>query len=98
MQNILITYEPVWAISTNKGARSDNPQNVFEMSTLIRRELYGLVGKKLAAAIPILYGGSVDDKNAAGFIKHGRVDGLLVGGASLKPQIFSSIVKSVSHY
>ncbi len=91
--NLILAYEPVWAIGTG-GA--DTPKNVFEISVLLRRELYRMAGKKLAFRIPIIYGGSVDDKNAKDFVSLGNVDGLLVGGASLNAKKFVNIVKSVS--
>lgn len=90
---VVIAYEPVWAVGTGK---PESPQNVFEMSTLIRRELFGMFGKKISSQIPVLYGGSVDEKNAADFVSHGRVDGLLVGGASLNTVKFASIIKKVN--
>lgn len=95
-RNLIVVYEPVWAISSVRGSKPDNPKNVFEMGILIRRELVHLIGKKRAMATPILYGGSVDEKNAALFVQEGRVDGLLVGGASLRPKSFIGIVRSVA--
>jgi len=94
LKNLIIVYEPVWAISTH--GRADSPKNVFEMSVLIRRELLKMFGKKIAFSIPILYGGSVDEKNAADFVNHGRVNGLLVGAASLNSKRFIEILKRVS--
>ena len=93
-KNLIIVYEPVWAISTH--GRADNPKNVFEMSVLIRKELLKMFGKNIAFSIPILYGGSVDEKNAEDFVKIGRVDGLLVGSASLNAKKFAEIIKRVS--
>lgn len=96
LRNLIVVYEPIWAISSVRGSKSDNPKNVFEIAILIRRELIHLIGKKRAMLIPILYGGSVDEKNAALFVREGRVDGLLVGGASLRPKSFIGIVRSVA--
>lgn len=96
LKNLIIVYEPVWAISTKKSAKPDNPKNVFEISVLIRKELLRMFGKKIAFLVPILYGGSVDEKNATDFVKLGRVDGLLVGGASLNAKKFSQIIKNVA--
>ncbi len=96
LKNLIIVYEPIWAISGSRGSRADTPQNVYEMSILIKRELYRMLGKNIASQIPILYGGSVDDKNAADFIKDGAVDGLLVGGASLNAKKFVRIVKEAA--
>lgn len=94
LKNLIVVYEPVWAISTR--GKADSPKNVFEMSVLIRRELLKVFGKKIAFSIPILYGGSVDEKNAADFVKFGKVDGLLVGNASLNAKKFAEIIKRVS--
>ena len=96
LKNLIIAYEPIWAISGFRSSRADTPQNVYEMSILIKRELYRMLGKNVASLIPILYGGSVDDKNAADFIKGGAVDGLLVGGASLNVKKFVRIVKEAA--
>ena len=92
-RNLVIAYEPIWAISTMARGRADNPKNVYEITTIIRRELYRMIGKRIASKIPVLYGGSVDDKNAYDFIKEGAVDGLLVGGASLNAKKFARILK-----
>lgn len=96
LKNLIVVYEPIWAISSNKFSKADTPKNVFEMSILIRRELLKMFGKKIAFLIPILYGGSVDDNNAEDFIKLGRVDGLLVGNASLNVKKFTEIIKNAS--
>jgi|SRR3989344_334760 len=96
LRNLIVVYEPPWAISSHKHAKPDTAQNVFEMSILIRRELVHLIGKKRAMRTPILYGGSVDEKNAVLFVREGRVDGLLVGGASLHPKNFIGIVRSIA--
>lgn len=96
LKNLIITYEPIWAISTEKNGKPTTPKNVFEISILIRRELFRLFGKKTALQIPILYGGSVNEKNAALFVSEGRVDGLLVGGASLNPKSFLKIIDAVA--
>ncbi|MDP3934891.1 MAG: triose-phosphate isomerase [Candidatus Giovannonibacteria bacterium] len=92
-RNLIIAYEPIWAIGTG---RADTPKNVYEITTIIRRELYRMVGKRIASKIPVLYGGSVDDKNSYAFVKDGAVDGLLVGGASLNANKFVKLVKAVA--
>ncbi|OGF64096.1 triose-phosphate isomerase [Candidatus Giovannonibacteria bacterium RIFCSPHIGHO2_01_FULL_45_24] len=95
LANFIIAYEPVWAISSNARGKADTPKNVYEMAILIRRELYRALGKRAASKIPVLYGGSVDEKNAAEFVAKGAIDGLLVGGASLNAKKFVSLVKAV---
>mgnify|MGYP001607264177 CR=1 FL=1 len=93
---ILIAYEPLWAISANKGAHEDSPENVFEISIFIRRTVMDIWGKKAALSIPILYGGSVNAKNARGFLEVKGISGLLVGGASLKAEEFGAILRAAS--
>nr|KKS46646.1 MAG: Phosphoglycerate kinase [Candidatus Giovannonibacteria bacterium GW2011_GWF2_42_19] len=90
---LIIAYEPLWAISTTKGARADTPQNAFEMTIFIRRAMLDIWGKNAALKIPILYGGSVNSKNAKGFLDVKGISGLLVGGASLKPDEFIKILR-----
>lgn len=94
LKNLIIAYEPVWAIGSGK---ADTPKNVYEMAILIRRELYRALGKRAASKIPVLYGGSVDGKNAAEFVAKGAVDGFLVGGASLSSGKFVRLVKAVAN-
>lgn len=93
LKNLVVAYEPVWAIGTG---RADTPKNVYEMALMVRRELYRMLGRRIAERIPILYGGSVDAGNAKTFVKESGVDGLLVGGASLNHKKFVKIVKDVN--
>ena len=88
----IIAYEPVWAISSHSGGKADTPQNFFEMSIYIRRTILDIWGKSAALKIPILYGGSVNSKNAQGFLEAGGSAGLLVGKASLDPEEFNKIL------
>lgn len=91
MKNVIIAYEPVWAIGTGKTATPDMAQ---ETHAYIRATLNSAFGK-IADDIPILYGGSVNGNNAAGLLHQPDIDGALVGGASLKADEFIEIVKSV---
>ena len=92
-KSLVIAYEPVWAISSHhKGA--DTPESALEMSIYIRKVLSGILGKRIALEVLVLYGGSVDDTNAEGFLKAGGVQGFLVGRASLDPRIFSEILRT----
>lgn len=88
--HVLIAYEPVWAIGTGKNATPDDASRVHR---LIRYELKLMVPEKYTA-IPILYGGSVNRGNAAQLRGAQEVEGLLVGGASLDPEAWSSIVRA----
>ena len=87
---IVIAYEPVWAIGTGKTA---TPEIAVEAHKIIRAEVAKLLGADVAAAIRILYGGSVKPDNATSLIGQEEIDGALVGGASLKPDSFAAIVK-----
>ena len=88
--NIVIAYEPVWAIGTGVTATSEQAQ---ETHYEVRNWLEKNVSKEAADKTRILYGGSVTDKNASELIKNPDVDGFLVGGASLKPA-FDAIIKA----
>lgn len=87
---LLIAYEPVWAIGTGRTATAEDAS---AMHTVIRAELREHAGDR-AARIPILYGGSVNRGNAAGLLAAADVDGVLVGGASLDADAWSSIVRA----
>ena len=88
--SILLAYEPVWAIGTGKTA---TPQDASAIHAVIRAELHAMLGER-AGAIPICYGGSVNRGNAASLLEAEGVDGLLVGGASLDAEGWSSIVRT----
>ncbi len=89
---IVIAYEPIWAIGKH-ALRAASPDDALEVSILIRRVLADLYGKD-ASAVHILYGGSVDAKNAWEFLLKSHIDGLLVGRASLDAKVFIEILKS----
>lgn len=88
--HVLIAYEPVWAIGTGKNA---TPEDASRVHRLIRYELK-LMSPEKYSAIPILYGGSVNRGNAAQLLAAPEVEGLLVGGASLDPEAWSTIVRT----
>jgi triosephosphate isomerase (TIM) len=87
-ENLVVAYEPIWAIGTGKTATTEQAQ---EVHSYIRRILGNLYGSK-AENIRILYGGSVTPENVNGLMACGDVNGALVGGASLKPESFAGIV------
>jgi triosephosphate isomerase len=89
--NLVIAYEPVWAIGTGQNA---TPEDVHEMKLFIEKTLTDLYGRNYAQKVCILYGGSVNAKNAGDIMKDGMVDGFLVGGASLSAKDFTAIVES----
>ena len=90
MGNLVIAYEPVWAIGTGKTA---TPQQAEEVHRFIRERLRKLYSGELAESVRIQYGGSVTPENVKGLMEQGDIDGALVGGASLKPETFSKIVR-----
>lgn len=92
VKDIMIAYEPVWAIGTGKTA---TVQQASEMHTFIRKLLVGLFDEATANNIHILYGGSVNDLNAKELMLANDIDGVLVGGASLNVSNFSRIIASV---
>jgi triosephosphate isomerase len=87
---IVIAYEPVWAIGTGKTA---TPEMAADAHNIIRAEVANLLGSDVANAIRVLYGGSVKPDNATALLSQHEIDGALVGGASLKPDSFTAIVK-----
>jgi len=93
IRRTVIAYEPVWAIGTGKVA---SPEQAEEVHQFIRTLLAGKYGAAVAEDVTILYGGSVNAKNAAGLFDKKNIDGALVGGASLKADEFAAIVNAKS--
>src|SRR5580700_9173552 len=87
---MVVAYEPVWAIGTGKTA---TPQLASEAHILIRGEAAKAFGQQFADKLRILYGGSVKPENVKALMAEEEIDGALVGGASLDPKSFASIVK-----
>ncbi len=91
LKNVIIAYEPVWAIGTGKTATAEQAD---EVCGIIRSVIASLYGNDAAQAITIQYGGSMNAKNAAELLAKEHVDGGLIGGASLKSEDFSIIVNA----
>jgi triosephosphate isomerase (TIM) len=89
---LVIAYEPVWAIGTGDAATGEDAQAVAARLREILRELDATA----ADEVPIQYGGSVTDANAAEFFTQPDIDGALVGGASLKAEIFGAILRAAA--
>ena len=90
MKNIVIAYEPVWAIGTGKTA---TPGQAEEVHRFIRGKIEKLFSREVSEEIRIQYGGSVTPENIKGLMEQANIDGALVGGASLKAESFSKIVR-----
>ncbi|MEO7359926.1 MAG: triose-phosphate isomerase [Gemmatimonadaceae bacterium] len=88
---IMLAYEPVWAIGTGRTA---TPDDASAIHAVLRAALVERLGEKAGLGVPILYGGSVNRGNAAELLKAPNVDGLLVGGASLDADGWSSVVRT----
>ncbi len=91
MKNVIIAYEPVWAIGTGLTA---TPEQAEETCAVIRETLVSLYGKEVAEETAIQYGGSMNEKNAAELLAKPNVDGGLIGGASLVAEKFAVIVNA----
>jgi len=91
---VVIAYEPVWAIGTGRAATAPGANQVIE--EIIRRTLDRMYDESLAQQVRILYGGSVKASNAGEFFQQAGIDGALVGGASLKVTEFIPIVKAAA--
>ena len=89
-KNFVIAYEPVWAIGTGVTA---SPEQAQEVHGFLRELLNEMYGEKTSTELRILYGGSVTPENALNLLSKPDIDGALVGGASLKPDIFLGIIK-----
>jgi triosephosphate isomerase (TIM) len=90
--DLVIAYEPIWAIGTGRAATAEGAGQVVHGIRELYSELYG---EEAARALRILYGGSVTSANIAEFVAHPDIDGALVGGASLKPDFVEIVRKTI---
>lgn len=91
LKNIIVAYEPVWAIGTGVTATDEQANDAIAFVRGVFAEKYG---KKAADALYIQYGGSMNDKNAAGLLSMSQIDGGLIGGASLVADKFAAVVNA----
>ncbi len=93
MENVVIAYEPVWAIGTGKTATPDMAE---ETHAFIRQTVAKLFNEEVAANVRIQYGGSMKPENAAELVAQADIDGGLIGGAALKADSFAALVKNAA--
>ena len=93
IRKVIIAYEPIWAIGTGKTATPEQAEEVCESIRTVVRKLYS---SKNARAISILYGGSMNEKNAYELLAQPDIDGGLIGGASLVPEKFVQIIEAAN--
>ena len=93
IRKVVIAYEPIWAIGTGKTATPEQAEEVCESIRTAIRKLYG---SKNARAISILYGGSINERNAFELLAQPDIDGGLIGGASLVPEKFVKIIEAAN--
>lgn len=92
---LIVAYEPIWAISNNSGNVADNPSDASAMIKFIKDEL---VSCFMLQAPRVLYGGSVNSKNLVGFLSHGLIDGFLIGRASLDREEVKKTIELSGHF
>lgn len=90
-KNLIVAYEPIWSISTEKGSKPDNPEDAALIINFMRVWLKRKGFKK----VKVIYGGSVNGENFSDFMKQKGIDGALVGGASLRPIEFNKMKRAI---
>ena len=91
MGDVVIAYEPIWAIGTGKSASGELAEDIIK--TAVRETVAGLYGSDIAKAVRIQYGGSVKPGNMEEYMAQPNIDGALVGGASLDVDDFAALVE-----
>lgn len=94
LKRLVVAYEPVWAISTTAGTSGpDTPDSAFRARLYIEKIISGLYGRQAYKSVRVIYGGSVRAENVGAFLREGKMDGALVGSASLDVKEFGEIVR-----
>lgn len=91
---VVIAYEPIWAIGTGKSAKPEAVNDIIRKS--IRDVIADMFDESVAQAVRVQYGGSVKPDNVVAFMGQSEIDGALVGGASLKPELFMPLVEAAA--
>ncbi len=94
LTSVVIAYEPVWAIGKSAD-EAMTPTTLHETTLFIKKILVSMYGRAAGTAVRVLYGGSVESKNAGSLMQDGAVDGFLVGHASVDAKEFKTIIASV---
>ena len=100
IDKVIIAYEPVWAISTNRDAQSAKPDDIAQAATQIRKQIAKVYSQPISSRLNILYGGSVSPSTAAAYLSIPDINGLLIGNSSLIADSFCDIVdiaKGIKH-
>jgi triosephosphate isomerase len=92
---LVVAYEPVWAISTTQKSVAATEEQIVEAKLIIRKYLVRILGREKGEKVRILYGGSVNLNNVKEYVGRGKMDGVLVGGASLDAVNFLEIIKLI---
>jgi triosephosphate isomerase len=90
---LVLAYEPIWAIGTGKNA---GPEHAYGMMRLLRETASGIIGERAGLHLRVIYGGSVNAANIESYVELPQCDGCLVGGASLKAEEFSAMIRSTA--
>jgi len=93
VEKIIIAYEPIWAISTTGNRKNCDFEDALSMQILIRKIILGIYNRQISKKIRIIFGGNVRSNNILGYIQEARMEGALVGGASLDAREFIAILK-----
>lgn len=93
LKNLIVAYEPIWAVSSNPGAKADTPSDAHQALLFLKKKLSILYGVKEAEMVRIIYGGSVNSRNVEAYLREGKMQGVLVGQACLDPEELAKMLK-----